>query len=216
MCLRLTTVTLTALLGWASVVPCIATAEETRPAIDAELLMARYTVSGSRFTFGYRGPLQDFPEIAIYSDGTILTLRRDDAPGQMHMSAISPEIASARFKEFLTGLAGAAPSYYNNCWMRQKDGRKAPYNCIDDAATVNLIFKKPERNAYKAISVYAGYHWREMPEMRDFVPAGYFNLAAWLDGLRDLPSQPWQMPPSGVPGLTASAAACDVAKVLCP
>jgi len=192
-------------------------AEEQRPAPTAGLLMARYA-SGGTSIFAQPGTiLKTVPGIAIYSDGTVLIAEAQMMllPLSLRMVTISPDVAQARFRKFYDDLADAAPNYHFNCWSIKEDGRSVPGNCIDDAGTANLILKRPDGISYKAISVYAGYEWRMLRQMRDFVPAGYLDLMAWMDGLQDLPSKPWQASQDVVPGFSGSDPACEVAQVLC-
>lgn len=192
-------------------------ADEPLPASDAQLLMARYATGGMSILAQPGGVLKAVPGIAIYSDGTVLIADAQmmRLPLNLRMINVPADIVQARFRKFYDGLANAAPTYGFNCWSVDEDGRSVPANCIYDAGTANLILQRPDGVSYKGISVYAGDLWREFPQMRDFVPAGYLDLMAWMDGLQDLPSKPWQTSKDAVPGFSGSDPACEVAKELC-
>jgi hypothetical protein len=194
-------------------------ADPQRPAPTAELLMARYASGGTSVLFAYPGvPIHRIPDFAIYSDRTVLMAEEGVmATGvlRMQMTVLPADIAQSRFRDFQLSLADAAPDHPYNCWNTAKDGKRRPYSCVDDAGTANILLMTSGKPAYRSISVYAGYHWRSLRGMREFVPPAYFNLMAWMDGLRDLPAQPWQSTDSALPGLAPADPACLVAQDLC-
>ena len=201
----------------------LARADEIRPSADAELLMLRYASGGSQVIFGYpetplpTKPLVKLPDIAIYSDGTVLISEEtyDSAQRRMRVSVMPADVAIFRYKSFAEDLANASPTYPFNCWKTESGGSKQPHNCVHDAGTANIVLKLPGSNQFKAVAVNAGYEWRHVSGMRDFVPAAYFDLMAWMDGLRSRPSQLWPVPDQGIPGLAISDPACVAATELC-
>jgi hypothetical protein len=194
-------------------------AEEQRPAATAELLTVRYASGGSQVVFTYPGfPVHRVPDIAIYSDGTVLMAEEGvvtTGPLRMRMTVLPPDIAISRSRDFQLSLADAAPAYLYNCWKTLEDGKRQPYSCVDDAGTANILLMTSDKPTYKSISVYAGYYWRSLQSMREFVPSAYFDLMAWMDGLKVLPSQPWQSTASTIPGLAPTDPACLAAQDLC-
>jgi hypothetical protein len=196
----------------------LGSADEIRPSPDAKLLMARFATGGMVATFAPQGTiLQSVPDIAIYSDGTVLTADEQEMllPLNLHVAVIPADIAHARFKKFYEGLAGAALRYPQNCWSTLSDGTRHRYDCVTDVHTANIVLWVPEDQSYRSIAVDAGYYWRRVEEMRGFVPSTFFDLMAWMNGLRDLPSKPWQVSSDVVPGFSPGDPACQVAQELC-
>jgi hypothetical protein len=201
----------------------LARADEIRPSADAELLMLRYASGGSQIIFNYPGtplptkPPMKLPDIALYSDGTVLISEEtyDSAQRRMRMSVIPADVAIFRYQSFSEDLAHASPTYRYNCWNSESGSSRRPHNCVDDASTAIIALKLPGSNQFKAIAVAAGYEWRHVSGMRDFVPPAYFDLMAWMDGLHSLPSQLWPVPDQVIPGLAISDPACVAATELC-
>jgi hypothetical protein len=169
-------------------------AEEVRPALDAELLMARYWSGGMGAIFGVPDMPSKSLDFALYSDGTILLsakLREIGALPGFKIGKISSETARQRYAEFLAAFHRMNRSYTENCWIRMPDGSKRGFACASDAYTANIALIDPSSGGYLTVSVYDAAHWKELPEIMDFVPAKYFELMAWMDALQEIHSTPW-------------------------